>query len=78
MKTPAKIREAAQWLIDQYGDAICYLGKYKGADTYYFRFPDDIATGFPYVYLMKADKVTEITGFEAVEIIGSFVENFSE
>lgn len=75
METPAKIIEAAQWLIDQYGGTICYLGKHKGAEAYYYRFPEDIDAGFPYVYLHKADKVTEITGFEALQLLGLYLKD---
>lgn len=69
METPAKVKAAAQWLIDQYGGAVEPLGKHEGADAYYYRFPDDVDAGFPTVYLLKNDEVTEITGFEALRIV---------
>lgn len=75
MEIPAKVIEAAQWLIDQYGDAVCYLGKYKGAEAYYYRFPDYVDTGFPFVYLLKADNVTEITGFEALRLLRLYLKD---
>lgn len=75
MKVPEQIKSAAKSLIDVYGNAFDYLGKYKGKDAYAFRFPDDANTGFPYIYLFKDDKVTEITGFEALDIMDLLVEN---
>ena len=75
MKVPEQIKSAAKSLIDIYGDAFDYLGKYKGKDAFVFRFPDDANTGFPYIYLFKDDKVTEITGFEALDILNLLVEN---
>ncbi len=75
MKVPEQIKSAAKSLIDIYGDTFDYLGKYKGKDAFVFRFPDDANTGFPYIYLFKDDKVTEITGFEALDILNLLVEN---
>lgn len=75
MKVPEQIKRAAKSLIDVYGNAFDYLGKYKGKDAFVFRFPDDANTGFPYIYLFKDDKVTEITGFEALDILNLLVEN---
>lgn len=75
MKVPEQIKRAAKSLIDVYGNAFDYLGKYKGKDAFVFRFPDDANTGFPYIYLFKDDKVTEITGFEALDILDLLVEN---
>ncbi len=75
MKVPEQIKSAAKSLIDIYGNTFDYLGKYKGKDAFVFRFPDDANTGFPYIYLFKDDKVTEITGFEALDILNLLVEN---
>jgi hypothetical protein len=74
MKVPEQVKTAAQSLIDIYGDSFDYLGKYKGRDAFLFRFPEDSCTGFPFVYLFAAGKVTEITGFKAILL----VENFDE
>ncbi|MDR2131005.1 MAG: hypothetical protein LBP56_07580 [Odoribacteraceae bacterium] len=74
MKVPEQVTAAARGLIDVYGDSFDYLGKYKGKDVFLFRFPEDACTGFPFVYLFAAGKVTEITGFEA----SLLVENFDE
>lgn len=78
MEIPAKVRQAAQYLVEMYGDHIEHLGQYQGAEAFYYRFPDDITAGFPPVYLLKDDVLREVGEFEALEIIGSFVENLSE
>ncbi|MBO7279132.1 MAG: hypothetical protein J6U70_06010 [Bacteroidales bacterium] len=71
-KVPQIVKNAAKDLIEIYGDKFDYLGKYEGADVYVYQFPDGIVTGFPFVYLVKDDKVEEISEFLAVDIIGSF------
>ncbi len=78
MEIPSKVKRAAQYLVEMYGDHVEHLGQYQGAEAFYYHFPDDITAGFPPVYLMKGDKLREVDGFEALEIIGSFVEDFSE
>lgn len=78
MEVPAQVKATAQDLINMYGDSFDYLGEYEGAETYLYRFPDDIDTGFPFVYLLKDGKVEEISGFLAFDIIGSFVKNADE
>ena len=70
-KIPQIVKDAAKDLIEIYGDKFDYLGKYEGADAYVFSFPEDSCTGFPFVYLVKDDKVEEISGFLALDIIGS-------
>lgn len=75
---PQIVKDAAKDLIKAYGGKIDFLGKYEGADAYMFHFPDDSCTGFPFVYIHKDDKLTEITGFEALDIMNLFVENFDE
>ena len=75
MKVPEQIKSAAKSLIDLYGDAFDYLGKYKGKDAFLFRFPEDTDTGFPYIYLFKDGKATEVTGFEALGIIRLLVKD---
>jgi hypothetical protein len=72
MKVPQQVKTAAKSLIDIYGDSFDYLGKYKGGDAFLFRFPEDACTGFPFVYLFVAGKVTEITGFEASLLVENF------
>ena len=74
MEIPQAVIKKAQSLIGQYGFSIGYLGNYKNAEYYVFRFPDDTVTGFPfvYVYYPQKEEVIEITGSDALEIIGEF------
>ena len=74
-QTPQIVKDAANYLIEMYGDNFDYLGKREGADTYMFKFPEDADTGFPFVYIHKDGKVTEITGFEALDIVCLFVKD---
>lgn len=71
---PQIVIKKAQSLIERYGQSIGYLGNYKNAEYYVFRFPDDTVTGFPfvYVYYPQKEEVFEITGSDALEIIGEF------
>lgn len=78
METPSKVKAAAQYLIDMYGDHVEHLGQYQGAEAFYYHFPEDITAGFCPVYLLKAGKVTEVNDFAALDILSSFVENFGE
>ena len=78
MEIPAKVRQAAQYLVEMYGDLIEHLGQYQGAEAFYYHYPDNVDTGFPSVYLLKDDGLTEVSDFFALEIIGSFVEDFGE
>ena len=71
LKVPQIVKDAAKYLVDLYGDKFENLGKYEGADVYVYQFPDGIVTGFPFVYLVKDDKLEEISEFLAVDIIGS-------
>ena len=70
-KIPQIVKDAAKDLIEIYGDKFDYLGKFEGAEAYAFSFPEDSCTGFPFVYLVKDDKVEEISGFLALDIIDS-------
>lgn len=75
MKVPEQIKSEARWLIEQYGDSFDYLGNYEGQEVYLFKFPEDSCTGFPFVYLFKDGLVTEITGFESLDIIGLLIKD---
>ena len=68
---PAKIIEAAKPPIDMYGIHFSYLGLYDGADAYVYEFPEDSETGFPFVYLLKDNSVSEVSGHIALHIIDS-------
>lgn len=71
---PQAVIKEAQGLIARYGQHIDYLGNHKDADYYVFHFPDGIMTGFPfvYVYYHQTEEVIEITGSNALDIIGKF------
>lgn len=59
-----------------YGQRVEYLGQMPdGRAAYYYHFPEDTDTGFPFVYLFANGHVDEITGFEALRIVGSFVKD---
>ena len=77
-QTPQIVKDVASHLIEEYGDNFDYLGKYEGADVYMFKFQEDADTGFPFVYIHKDGKVTEITGFEALDIVSLLVEDVDE
>lgn len=78
VKVPQIVKDAAQDLIDRFGDNFNYLGKFEGADAYVFKFPNDLCIGYPYVYLVKDGKVDEITESPAIFIIESLVEDIDE
>lgn len=75
MNIPKQIKTAAKSLTDIYGDSFDYLGKYKGKDAYMFRFPDDVDTGFPFVFIHNDNDVTEVTGFDALKIVRLLVKD---
>ena len=67
---PQKVKEAASFLIEMYGDNIEYLGRYQGLAVYQYLFPEDTETGFPFVFLYNgASEVQKITGEETFKII---------
>lgn len=68
---PQQVKNAASFLINMYGEQIEYIGKYQDFDVYQYIFPENTATGFPFVFLYKNDleEVQEITGFETFDII---------
>ena len=70
---PSAVLDAAKGLIDMYGVHFNYLGQYNGADTYVYKFPEDSCTGFPFVYLLDGDSITEVTGSIALHIISLLI-----
>lgn len=74
-KIPEQIVNAAQDLVGRFGNKLAFIGKQEGNSVYQFRFPDDVNTGFPILFLLKDDKVTEVNGFDALDILDSFDEN---
>lgn len=75
---PELVKTAAKSLIDMYGDNFSYLGMYDGAEAYVYEFPEDSCTGFPFVYLLKDDIVTEVSGYIALHIIDLAAKDSSE
>ena len=75
---PIAVLDAAKELIDMYGVNFDYLGRYNDADTYVYKFPEDCETGFPFVYLLKDNSVTEVTDSIALHIIGLLVKDTEE
>ena len=78
MTIPQKVMDAAAELRAMYGEHVEHLGEFQGAQAYYYHFPDDVTVGFPCVYLLKEGKLTEIGGFFALDIPGSFFKDVEE
>lgn len=78
MDIPAKIQEAARYLVEMYGDHVEHLGQYQGAEAFYYHFPDDITAGYCPVYLYRGGEVEELTGPVAYSVLSSFIENVDE
>ncbi len=76
MKTPTVIQKAmARWF--DYDGSIEYLGKYQDKDAFCYNFTKPVCLGFPSVYLLNSDdSVSEIDGFQAMDIINSFSKDF--
>ena len=73
---PEAVKKEAKDLIDCYGESIEYLGKYQEEETYKFVFPENLETGFPFIYLYDkaTDQAMTITGFKALDILCSMEE----
>lgn len=72
METPKAIKRAAAWYLKNFKKAkLAYLGVYKGADAYCVQMPEDMKTGFPPVFLLRDNKVTEVCDTRSLEIISS-------
>lgn len=52
---------------------IVFIGNRAGVDYYLFRFPEDTDTGFPNVIAYESGNVSNITGFDAIEIVRDFM-----
>ena len=76
MEAPDIVKKAAKSLIDMYGDSLAYLGEHEGSQAFCFNFLEDASVGFPVVFLYKDKTVTEVNGFEALDIVSLFVEDF--
>lgn len=78
MNVPEQVKNEARGLIEQFGDSFEYLGNSEGAAYYMFKFPEDSTTGFPFVYQYFDGKVFTITGFDALDIVNSFLKDTDE
>lgn len=78
MNVPEQVKNEARGLIEQFGDSFKYLGNSEGSDYYMFNFPEDATTGFPFVYQCFDGKVFTITGFEALDVVNSFLKDTDE
>ena len=76
-KIPEQVIKEAEGLINIYWENIEYLGADENAEYYHFVFPKDTVTGFPFVYIYTPQNgdVIEITGFDALDIIGKFYKD---
>ena len=75
-KIPEQILNAAQDLVGRFGNKLAFIGKQGDNSVYQFRFPKNLDTGFPYVYILEGDTVVSKTGFEALDIIKSLVKDW--
>ncbi len=75
MEIPKQVKEAAQELIQMYGDSFLYLGPYEGADVYLYQFPEAAVVGFPILFLWKDGIVREVQGVDSLSIIEQLVED---
>jgi hypothetical protein len=73
MEIPKSVLDEARTLVKQYGPRFSYLGESGGWDYYLYNFPEDVKTGYPFVYLyQEGHPAFEVTGSEALDIIASF------
>lgn len=73
MEIPKKIRTAAKWYIEHFGERLKYLATEGNQAIYYFAFPEDCETGFPVVFLFDGGKVEEKGGMEACNLISKYI-----
>ena len=68
---PRQVIKEAGCLVEYYGENFRFLGERENLEVYQFLFPEDIVTGFPFIYMYNPKNHTayEITGFEAIDII---------
>ena len=69
MEIPAEVLKAAAKIVSQYGENFTLVGEHEGSDVYRYRFPQNMKTGFPFLYLYKDGKVRFVTGYDALKIV---------
>lgn len=78
MNIPSQVMNAASVLREMYGEHMEYLGKFQGAQAYYYHYPDYVTAGVCPVYLYDGTTVDELTGDIAMNILESFIEDVDE
>ena len=78
LNIPQSVLDAASELIAIYGAHFYHLGHYEGKEVYLYKFPEDSSTGFPFVYLLGNNKVTEVSGGIALDIIDLLIKDDGE
>lgn len=78
MNIPEQVKNEARWLIEQYGDSFDYLGNHEGADYFLYKFPEDVTTGFPFVFRYGDGQVMTYSDFEALDLINLLIKDFDE
>lgn len=78
LNIPQSVLDAASELIAIYGAHFYHLGHYEGKEVYLYKFPEDSSTGFPFVYLLGDNKVTEVSGSIALDIIDLLIKDDGE
>lgn len=70
---PQAVLDSAKELMESFGEHFYILGLYQGKQVYQFVFPEEIRTGFPFVFLYDkhTNEVEKITGIKAMEILSS-------
>lgn len=72
---PAPVIKKAHHILSFKGGFVKYIGEYNGSSAYYSAIKD-CDTGFPFVYLYDGKVVTEITGFDALNIADLLIKDF--
>lgn len=78
MNIPEQVTSEARGLMNQYGGHLEYLGDADGQKAWLLRLPDDVAIGFPFLYLYKDGEAVEVTGPTVFDFIDLYVKDTDE
>ena len=78
MIIPEEVKNEARYMMEQYGGHLEYLGDADGQKAWLLRFPEDVAVGFPFLYLYKDGEAVEITGPSVFGFIDLYVEDVNK
>lgn len=78
MNIPEQVTNEARGLMNQYGGHLEYLGDADGQKAWLLRLPDDVAIGFPFLYLYKDGEAVEVTGPTVFDFIDLYVKDTDE